>query len=489
MSRKPSPSWAGSNRPQAFASASYTLTGDTDLVVEDVSTGDVLVGGRVLLVDCGGASRNLDLPAEADMVGAELVIRNTSDGAGENLTVRDDSEATTHLVLTPGQTGHLFCDGTSWYGALFVEPTSGAFSGVDALTWDVNQDAVAATDEDPSLRLWGGDGVAAPNNDVVRSYFTQDSTAELVYFQTERSRNAGAYARVPPELGIGREGETTASLDSILSFNAATNAGAARQYQATYLGQENEFRLAGPAGSRTVVEGPFSVRTAAGDANPVGGFTAGGALEFGAGGTTAVDVVLTRGAANRLALAAGDTFRTIGSIETLQDVAGGTALVVGGRAADASSTGAAVTNNAAEAASATITIPANTLTQGKTCKIRAGFRATATNAADTLTARLRLGGLAGTVLVATGAVDVADGDVVVVDFELTAEAAPGAAVNVVGCGMHSEPAAEGGAMISDYLVPTAVATNGNLDLVASLHWSAASTADSAICEYLRVVYE
>jgi len=176
-----------------------------------------------------------------------------------------------------------------------------------------------------------------------------------------------------------------------------------------------------------------------------------------------------------------------GATTTTQGVASGTALVVGGRAL-AADTGAAVTNDTAETVSATLTLPAATLTQGKTVRIRWACRATATNSTDTLTARLRLGGVAGTLLQATSAVDVADNNVASGEFEFAAEAAPSAASSVVGIGSHSTFASTT-VVGSDFLTPTNHATNGALVLAGTLQWSVADVGNSGLFEYFRVTVE
>lgn len=78
-----------------------------------------------------------------------------------------------------------------------------SLTGTHNISWTVNEDATAAADADPFARLLGGDGVAAPNNDLIRSTLTQDSSAETLTLITERSRNGGAFAEVPTILRIG----------------------------------------------------------------------------------------------------------------------------------------------------------------------------------------------------------------------------------------------------------------------------------------------
>jgi hypothetical protein len=83
-------------------------------------------------------------------------------------------------------------------GTVNLLDVGGAVTGTTNLSWTINEDAAAASNEDPHLVLLGGDGVAAPNNDLVRFVITQDSSAETVTLELERSRNAGAYADVQP---------------------------------------------------------------------------------------------------------------------------------------------------------------------------------------------------------------------------------------------------------------------------------------------------
>jgi len=63
-----------------------------------------------------------------------------------------------------------------------------------------------------------------------------------------------------------------------------------------------------PFNSSNVGTTGFSVWNAAADANPLADLTSNG-LRFGAGGASAVDTTLSRGAANRLDVGSGDTFQ------------------------------------------------------------------------------------------------------------------------------------------------------------------------------------
>ena len=108
------------------------------------------------------------------------------------------------------------------------------------ISWTTNSDATAASDEDPFLRLLGGDGVAAPNNDIIRTTLTQDSSAETLTLATERSRNGGAYTARPTVLslvaGSGTSEHPAVIFPSsvVLSTQAITGTGAASIYIGAY---------------------------------------------------------------------------------------------------------------------------------------------------------------------------------------------------------------------------------------------------------------
>jgi hypothetical protein len=78
--------------------------------------------GNTLRVDPGGAGADFLLPAEADCPGVTLVIFNTADAA-EAITVKDDSDTTTVMVLDQGQSGVCHCDGSSWVGGSVAAST------------------------------------------------------------------------------------------------------------------------------------------------------------------------------------------------------------------------------------------------------------------------------------------------------------------------------------------------------------------------------
>lgn len=129
------------------------------------------------------------------------------------------------------------------------------------------------------------------------------------------------------------------------------------------------------------------------------------------------------------------TLQMVGRLTTTDGVTAGTARVVGGRAFSTTADSGVITGNgAAQAFNQTYSIPANTLKAGSTVRVWGCVRRVAINAADTAQIFVRLGG---TSYVSSTAVAAAAGDRAFFEMYLTARAAPGAAVTVVGIGRAS----------------------------------------------------
>lgn len=134
------------------------------------------------------------------------------------------------------------------------------------------------------------------------------------------------------------------------------------------------------------------------------------------------------------------------------------------------------------------TIPANALDAGDLIRIRYQGIATSTNSTDTLTIRLRLGGVSGTVLAAHTATDVANNDVFQGEYELIIRTI-GASGTVVGCGtFKAAPAAEGTITVKDdILASTALDTTADIVIGATAQWSVASASNSCRLDFVRVI--
>lgn len=171
----------------------------------------------------------------------------------------------------------------------------------------------------------------------------------------------------------------------------------------------------------------------------------------------------------------------------LQYRAGSAWETVVDRADSNTAAGTALTNSTTETVLDSYSIPASRLVQGSVLRFRAKVKVTANASTTTLTVRARLGGttLTGTVLVATAATDTAANDIVYIEGELIARAAPGASAAIEGCGIFCEPAAAGGALKTWSLDATNFATNAILLLEVTGEWSAAD-ANSCQLEHLAV---
>lgn len=156
--------------------------------------------------------------------------------------------------------------------------------GTQNISWTINYDSTASA-QNPFLAMIGGDGVVAPNDDIVQSRLTQDSVLESGTFSVQRARNGGAYAYVNPLFNIGRVGETTASLDSILTLNATTAGSVARTVVLSCSGAANAWSLSGNALTTPVAAtAAFTLQTGA-TTSAVANF-ASGAISIVTGATT-----------------------------------------------------------------------------------------------------------------------------------------------------------------------------------------------------------
>ena len=79
-----------------------------------------------MVIDPDGA-KDVLLPAEADSEGLHFIIYNAASGA-ENITVKDDGDSSTIVTIGQGNFGIVFCDGTTWRGAVFDQTVAGALS-------------------------------------------------------------------------------------------------------------------------------------------------------------------------------------------------------------------------------------------------------------------------------------------------------------------------------------------------------------------------
>lgn len=149
---------------------------------------------------------------------------------------------------------------------------------------------------------------------------------------------------------------------------------------------------------------------------------------------------------------------------------------------------AAVTNTVTETLfDKNYTFPANTLEPEMVIKLKWQGIATATNATDTLAIRVRIGGLAGTLLFTHAATDVANNDVFSGEYELVIRTI-GVTGTVVGFGTgKAVAAAEGTATYKDdILASTTIDTTAAQLVGVTAQWSVANAGNSCRLDFFKV---
>lgn len=149
----------------------------------------------------------------------------------------------------------------------------------------------------------------------------------------------------------------------------------------------------------------------------------------------------------------------------------------------------AISGTASETAFDTnYTIPANFLRAGAVLKVRYQGIATATNGTDTLAIKLYIGGLAGTVLLAGTATDVANNNIFGGEATIVIRTV-GASGTFVAVGTHIKvPAASGTAVqdICEITASTAIDTTATKLITASATWSTSSGSNSCRMDVFTV---
>lgn len=171
-------------------------------------------------------------------------------------------------------------------------------------------------------------------------------------------------------------------------------------------------------------------------------------------------------------------------LTTTNGVASGDAARVGGILYVQTAASTAITGTASETLfdTSAYLIPANTLKAGSMLRVYFQATATATNANDTLTVKLVLGGTAvnttGTAILTTALPDATNGDIICGWFILTPRAAPGATAACVGYGYQSNGVIGTIASLPVLLASTNFATNGALGIKLTGTWSSNSGSNS-----------
>ena len=195
--------------------------------------------GPLQYLDPGGASRDVNLPAEAS-TNNPFIIVNTADAA-ENLVVKSDAPATI-ITIGQNQIGYLWSNGTVWRGALLTEEAGGGV-GTNLLingnmdVWQRGTSFTAATnplnsDDTYLMDRWI---LLSDGNDIVDvSQQTASPPSGSLYFARADvqtiNKKFGFITFLENKDAVKLQGKTVS-----LSFQAKTTAAAIRHIRAAVL--------------------------------------------------------------------------------------------------------------------------------------------------------------------------------------------------------------------------------------------------------------
>lgn len=190
------------------------------------------------------------------------------------------------------------------------------------------------------------------------------------------------------------------------------------------------------------------------------------------------DLVLLRLPAAATAVVIGDVLISNGD----GCVVKGTAAVYANRLYQMVADGTALSNTVTETSLGGYTIAANTLRAGDKIRIRGFVNVTATNSTNTLLLKVKIGS---TILYATAAVDVADGDIGWFDIEITVRTIGGSgtivAQGTAALGVPGTVTSKPG-----FLASTAIDTTATQAVTVTGTWSVASASNSCKLQDLTV---
>lgn len=223
------------HRTDGTAAAGYGV-GMLMRVEDDAGNVDDAARVAAVLTDAASGSEDTDLVVSLRDAGGALAekFRVTSDGevklgtvaidvSGSALRIvsgtnaapqvpqmttaqRDALTATNGMIVYNTTTGQFEGYDTSW-DALGA---GGAVPGTNALSYQINQDAVAGTDEDPYLIVTGGDGV-----EVVSTILRQDSSLDRVFLFSQLNSLADGVADRTTNITVGPHTSVNATTDDI----------------------------------------------------------------------------------------------------------------------------------------------------------------------------------------------------------------------------------------------------------------------------------
>lgn len=438
---------AGSGAGVATLTAARTLTGES---------------AHTQLLNPSGADRDVNLPnlgTTARGIGQWFILRNT--GSTYNLIVKN-SAGSTVATVTPGNYVHVVgarVSGTNaWYVAssllsLISLVLTGSLTAV-GITNTSTLDQDGNIDHD-TTQAASGTGL----DTLTQASLANGSPNALGVGITQITNNRSSGIATALDISVtGRAGDTGGTYEAIRGTPSTISASADAIFAKVAAGFKKLIDIS------SVATGEALVILAANLAN---------AFELKEGTDSYLKAITTTASKS---LAAGQR------LTTTDGVASGDARVVGGNASTAVAS-VTVENTITETSIGSYSVPANTLKQGTTLRIKGSLRVTGNAAADTVTLRIKLGG---TTLLTSAALVMIANDVAEYEALITGYDVPGAAANVAASARVT--ASQSGTFSNAAAVPavSSYATNGALVATATAQWSAASASDVLVATQFSV---
>ena len=244
-------------------------------------------------ITASGDSRDVTITTLWDLAADDYVELQALQDSGGALNVEAESNSSPEFMMA-----RIGAAGTSGGGAPGTD--HGALSGLG--------------DDDHALYLLAG-GSREGSTGGAQSFGSTGISADVIAEDTP-----GAGVTVADVLL--RQGDVTVADGNSLKLATDGSTGTlilgATGDVKLFRGAANLLQMAAGDSFTVVAGGAIQRLQSDGDANPTAELS-GVALKFGAGGASAVDVTLGRGAANRLDLASGDSFRILAGNATLAD--------------------------------------------------------------------------------------------------------------------------------------------------------------------------
>lgn len=188
----------------ATGAVALTIGNTTDNPTVTINAGSTVINApqstsNALLIQRGSGDPILSIDTAATSSPHAIRVREASLGLDE-IPSEPTAAADRVQLYAYDNAGTTELRARTTAGTVNLLASAGSASGTSNVSWTVNDDAAAASAENSFVRLLGGDGVAAPNNDLIRTTLTQVATSERLTLFTDRSRNGGAYVARPTVL-------------------------------------------------------------------------------------------------------------------------------------------------------------------------------------------------------------------------------------------------------------------------------------------------